>query len=61
MRTMNQDMDQVTLMPIVIPSDEELAEAMLQRLADRQRVRQVVAELAPRVERALGIRRRGTS
>jgi hypothetical protein len=61
MPPMNQDMDHVTLLPIVIPSDEELAEAMLHRLAERQRIRQVAAELAPRVERALGLRRRGTS
>jgi hypothetical protein len=61
MRTMNQDMDHVTLPPIVIPSDEELAIAMLERMLERQRVRAVAAELAPRIERALGIRRRGTS
>jgi hypothetical protein len=58
---MNQDMDHVTLPPIVIPSDEELSIAMLERMLERQRVRAVAAELAPRIERALGIRRRGTS
>ena len=58
---MNQDMDHATLLPIVIPSDEELARAMLQRMLDRQRVREVAAEMAPRIERALGVRRRGTS
>ena len=54
-------MDHVTQLPIIIPSDEELAEAMLRRLEERQRVRRVVAELAPRIERALGVTRRGTS
>ncbi len=58
---MNQDMDHATLPPIEIPSDEELAIAMLQRMLDRQRVREVVAEMAPRIESALGVRRRGTS
>ena len=58
---MNRDMDHATLPPIVIPSDEELALAMLQRMLDRQRVREMAAEMAPRIERALGVRRRGTS
>ena len=54
-------MDHVTRLPIIIPSDEELAHAMLQRMADRQRIRKVVAELWPRIERALGVTPRGTS
>jgi hypothetical protein len=34
---------------------------MLAQMLDRQRVRRVAAELAPQVERVLGVRRRGTS
>jgi hypothetical protein len=61
MRTMNRDMEHVTQLPIIIPSDRALAEAVLRRLQERQRIRQMAAQLAPRVERALGVRRRGTS
>jgi hypothetical protein len=44
-------------MKIEIPSAEVLAQAMLDRIAERERVRQVAAELTPRVERALGLER----
>lgn len=44
-----------------VPSDSALAQAMLDRCLERRRVRLVAAQLMPRVELALGVRRRGTS
>jgi len=61
MRTMNRDMDHASRLPICMPTDQALAEAMLARLIERQRARRVAAELAPKIQRALGVRRRGTS
>jgi hypothetical protein len=61
MRTMNPDMDQTPHTTIETPSDEVLAQAMMERVLEHHRARLVAAELAPRVEQALGVRRRGTS
>ena len=61
MPTMNQDMDQPSHTPICLPTDVALAEAMLERYLEHHRIRLVAAQLAPRVEKALGVRRRGTS
>ena len=57
MRTITEDMNDTVNPAIALPSAEMLAAAMLERIAEQRRVRQVAAELAPRVELALGLRR----
>jgi hypothetical protein len=54
-------MDHVMPSPIALPSDEELAMAILKRMVERQRLRDEVAELWTRIEWTPAVRPRGTS